>query len=83
MINLAHACGLKVVVEGVETVEHQSLLQNLGCDLLQGFLLARPVPSDQLKAVLSPGLPYHQSRSIAPDVNQSAVSNAAGIPSKA
>ena len=83
MINLAHACGLKVVVEGVETVEHQSLLQNLGCDLLQGFLLARPVPSDQLKAVLSPGLPYHQSRSIAPDVNQSAVSNAAGIPTKA
>jgi EAL domain-containing protein (putative c-di-GMP-specific phosphodiesterase class I) len=83
MINLAQACGLKVVVEGVETVEHQSLLQNLGCDLLQGFLLARPVPSDQLKAVLSPGLPYHQSRSIAPDVNQSAGSTAAGIPSKA
>jgi diguanylate cyclase (GGDEF)-like protein len=83
MINLAHACGLKVVVEGVETVEHQSLLKNLGCDLLQGFLLARPVPSDQLKAVLSPGLPYHQSRSIAPDVNRSADSNAAGILSKA
>jgi predicted signal transduction protein with EAL and GGDEF domain len=70
-------------VEGVETVEHQSLLQNLGCDLLQGFLLARPVPSDQLKAVLSLDLPYHQSRSIAPDVNQSTDSNAAGIPSEA
>jgi predicted signal transduction protein with EAL and GGDEF domain len=83
MINLAQACGLKVVVEGVETAEHQSLLQNLGCDLLQGFLLARPVPPDQLKAALGPGLPYHQSRSIAPDVNQAASSNAAEIPSKA
>ena len=83
MIHLAHACGLKVVVEGVETAEHQSLLQGLGCDLLQGFLLARPLPPDQLKAALGPGLPYHQSRSIAPDVHQSADSNAADIPGKA
>lgn len=83
MIHLAQACGLKVVVEGVETAEHQSLLQSLGCDLLQGFLLARPLPADQLKAALGPGLPYHQSRSIAPDVNQSADSNAADIPAKA
>lgn len=83
MIHLAQACGLKVVVEGVETAEHQSLLQSLGCDLLQGFLLARPLPADQLKAALGPGLPYHQSRSIAPDVNQSANSNAADIPAKA
>jgi len=72
-----------VVVEGVETAEHQSLLQSLGCDMLQGFLLARPVPPDQLKAALGPGLPYHESRSIAPEVNQPAVSNAAGTPSKA
>ena len=83
MINLAQACGLKVVVEGVETAEHQSLLQNLGCDLLQGFLLAKPLPPDQLKAALSLGLPYHQSRSIAPGINQSASSNAADVPSKA
>ena len=83
MIHLAQACGLKVVVEGVETAEHQSLLQSLGCDLLQGFLLARPLPADQLKAALGLGLPYHQSRSIAPDVNQPADSNAADIPGKA
>ena len=83
MINLAQACGLKVVVEGVETSEHQSLLQSLGCDLLQGFLLAKPMPPDQLKAALSLGLPYHQSRSIAPAIHQSADSKAAGVPSKA
>jgi EAL domain-containing protein (putative c-di-GMP-specific phosphodiesterase class I) len=83
MIRLAQACGLKVVVEGVETAEHQRLLQSLGCDLLQGFLLARPSPPDQLKAALDSGLPYHQSRSIAPDVPQSVDSNAAETRSKA
>jgi predicted signal transduction protein with EAL and GGDEF domain len=83
MISLAHACGLKVVVEGVETAEHQSLLQSLGCDLLQGFLLAKPMPPDQLKAALGLGLPYHQSRSIAPAIHQSADSKAAGVTSKA
>lgn len=83
MINFAQACGLRVVVEGVETAEHQSLLQNLGCDLLQGFLLARPMPPDQLDAVLAFGLPYHESRSITPDANQFAGSNAANIPSQA
>ena len=66
MISLAQACGLKVVVEGVETEEHQNLLRNLGCDLLQGYLLARPLPPDQLQAALQSGLPYHESRSIAP-----------------
>jgi diguanylate cyclase (GGDEF)-like protein len=66
MISLAQACGLKVVVEGVETEEHQSLLRNLGCDLLQGYLLAKPLPPDQLRAALQSGLPYHESRSIAP-----------------
>ena len=66
MISLAQACGLKVVVEGVETEEHQNLLRNLGCDLLQGYLLAKPLPPDKLQAALQSGLPYHDSRSIAP-----------------
>jgi diguanylate cyclase (GGDEF)-like protein len=83
MINLAQACGLKVVVEGVETAEHQSLLQNLGCDLLQGFLLAKPLPPRQLKEVLRHGLPYHESRSIAPSNHRVAGPNMADIPSKA
>jgi diguanylate cyclase (GGDEF)-like protein len=65
MISLAQACGLKVVVEGVETEEHQDLLRNLGCDLLQGYLLAKPLPPDQLRTALQSGLPYHESRSIA------------------
>ena len=50
MISLAQACGLRVAVEGVETTEHDELLQELGCDLLQGFLLGRPMASDTLRA---------------------------------
>jgi len=51
MISLAQACGLRVAVEGVETTEHDELLQELGCDLLQGFLLARPMSSEKLRAL--------------------------------
>jgi predicted signal transduction protein with EAL and GGDEF domain len=50
MISLVQACGLRVAVEGVETTEHDQLLQELGCDLLQGFLLARPMSSENLRA---------------------------------
>jgi diguanylate cyclase (GGDEF)-like protein len=62
MIALAQACGLRVAVEGVETADHHLLLQELGCDLLQGFLLARPMPPDQIHASLSltVELPFHE-----------------------
>ena len=50
IISVAKACDLRVAVEGVETPEHAELLQELGCDLLQGFLLARPMSSDALRA---------------------------------
>ena len=62
MIALAQACGLRVAVEGVETSDHHLLLQELGCDLLQGFLLARPMPPDQIHASLhvEVELPFHE-----------------------
>ena len=48
VVRLAHALGLKVVAEGVETVEQQRMLTELGCDELQGYLLARPMDGDGL-----------------------------------
>jgi EAL domain-containing protein (putative c-di-GMP-specific phosphodiesterase class I) len=42
-ITLAHALGLRVVAEGIETEEQLTELQRLGCDVAQGFLFSRPV----------------------------------------
>jgi diguanylate cyclase (GGDEF)-like protein len=64
MILLAQACGLRVAVEGVETAEHDALLQELDCDLLQGFFLARPMSSDALRASLSTESPMLHGRLI-------------------
>ena len=47
-IAMSHALGLKVVAEGVETMEQFDLLAVLGCDYVQGYLLSKPVPKDEL-----------------------------------
>lgn len=44
-IGLASAFGRKVIAEGVETVEHGELLLQLGCELGQGYGIARPMPA--------------------------------------
>ena len=43
VVRLAHALGLKVVAEGVETQDQADILAQLHCDELQGFLFARPM----------------------------------------
>ncbi len=48
--DLGHHLGLEVVAEGVETDEQLDALCRLGCDRIQGFLLARPQPAEQLPA---------------------------------
>jgi PAS domain S-box-containing protein/diguanylate cyclase (GGDEF)-like protein len=53
IISLAHALGLKVVAEGVETEEQLNLLRLLKCDEVQGFLLGRPVASGEVARLLT------------------------------
>lgn len=53
IISLAHSLGRKVVAEGVETEEQLNLLRLLKCDEVQGFLLSRPVASDEIASFLS------------------------------
>lgn len=48
MIALAHAIGLQVVAEGVETEEQLALLRSLQCDMAQGYLFDRPRPVSEL-----------------------------------
>ena len=47
-IKMAHQLELVVVAEGVETRAQWTLLAELGCDIAQGYLIARPFPGDQL-----------------------------------
>ncbi|HVG49113.1 MAG TPA: EAL domain-containing protein, partial [Rubellimicrobium sp.] len=50
MILLAHALGLRVTCEGVETEQELTMLSELGCDLAQGYHLDRPMPIDVVRA---------------------------------
>jgi diguanylate cyclase len=49
IVELAHALELHVTAEGVETAEQHEGLQALGCDSMQGFLFARPMPADAMR----------------------------------
>jgi diguanylate cyclase (GGDEF)-like protein/PAS domain S-box-containing protein len=55
VVGLADAIGLTVVAEGVETVSQRDALYGLGCQRIQGFLLARPVPLADFEAHWVPG----------------------------
>ncbi len=52
IVDIAKTLDIEVIAEGVETLEHAKLLRKLGCDALQGYAIARPVPSMDLLAQL-------------------------------
>jgi EAL domain-containing protein (putative c-di-GMP-specific phosphodiesterase class I) len=49
IVDTAHALGLDVVAEGVETEGQRALLAALGCDQAQGLLFSPPLPADQIR----------------------------------
>ena len=52
-VDLTHALGLRMVAEGVEDERTLRILQDLGCDLVQGWHLGRPMPADRFGALLA------------------------------
>jgi diguanylate cyclase (GGDEF)-like protein len=50
VVRLAHALGLRVVAEGVETASQRDILLRLGCDELQGYFFAHPMSATRLLA---------------------------------
>ncbi|WP_313639102.1 EAL domain-containing protein [Paenibacillus sp.] len=48
IIQLSHSMGAKVVAEGVETQEQLKLLENMECDIIQGYLFSKPLSSHDL-----------------------------------
>ncbi|HEV7322732.1 MAG TPA: EAL domain-containing protein [Ensifer sp.] len=55
IIDIGHSLNIEVVGEGVETWEHAAMLRELGCDVLQGYALARPMDRLELEQRLSRG----------------------------
>jgi diguanylate cyclase (GGDEF)-like protein len=53
VIVLAHTMGVQVMAEGVESVEQRDLLASLGCQNFQGYLFSRPLPIQELEALLA------------------------------
>jgi EAL domain-containing protein (putative c-di-GMP-specific phosphodiesterase class I) len=57
IISMGKALGLTVVAEGVETTEQDAFLRGHSCDELQGFLFSKPVPADDVPALLRSVVP--------------------------
>jgi EAL domain-containing protein (putative c-di-GMP-specific phosphodiesterase class I) len=55
MINLARSLRLRVIAEGVETREQLGFLRRHGCDEVQGYHVARPMPVDVMSEILRDG----------------------------
>lgn len=63
-IDMCHSLGYTVVAEGVEKQETQDLLEQMGCDMIQGYLLTPPLPFDELTAWLDKRARQEKSRKI-------------------
>jgi EAL domain-containing protein (putative c-di-GMP-specific phosphodiesterase class I) len=55
IVAMAAGLKLKVVAEGVETREQLTRLREFGCQELQGYLIGKPPPADELLALLEAG----------------------------
>lgn len=51
IIEIARSLGVETVAEGVETMQHGEILREMGCDLLQGYAFARPLPFDRFTEI--------------------------------
>lgn len=52
IIQMAHRLHMKVIAEGVEQKDQVKLLEKLGCDMIQGYYYAKPMPLDEFVAFL-------------------------------
>ena len=53
IVSMAHALGMSVVAEGVETAAQLAILQELDCNEVQGYFIARPLPADDMAGLMA------------------------------
>src|SRR3546814_2918381 len=52
MVGMANGLDLPVVAEGVETAAQREFLRGIGCSELQGYLISKPVPAEEMVTLL-------------------------------
>jgi EAL domain-containing protein (putative c-di-GMP-specific phosphodiesterase class I) len=57
IIELAHTLGVEVIAEGVESERQATLLKEMGCDMAQGYHFSKPLPPEEIPALLSSDTP--------------------------
>ncbi len=55
IVRMTRWLNLSVLAEGVETKAQAEYLKNIGCDLMQGYYFAKPMPADEFEAILAKG----------------------------
>lgn len=66
IVDMAHRLNLRCIAEGIETEAQLRLLQSMGCDEGQGFLLARPLDPAAMQSILAGHLPWSAFFNVTP-----------------
>jgi diguanylate cyclase (GGDEF)-like protein/PAS domain S-box-containing protein len=69
---LAHALGLTVIAEGIETADHLNWVRAAGCDWGQGYYISRPAPAVEIPPLLRAARDEHSATATVPRVTTSA-----------
>jgi EAL domain-containing protein (putative c-di-GMP-specific phosphodiesterase class I) len=69
LLKIGQKLGMKILAEGVETEAQLEFLKSEGCDYMQGYLLGKPMPADQISAWMSDFVERNPLRSGSPTLH--------------